>query len=141
MDTSEQVRGGADRTAGNAVIDMPVRGNDIADSGRMNGKGENIQDPLGDTPNGEGRGNQEIIVIDGRVYERVLKPEDKIYELNDIVQNGKEDISADGELNGAMARIVAETAERIAREMVPGIAERVIREEIEKLKRDHGMDS
>ncbi len=32
------------------------------------------------------------------------------------------------------SRIVAATVERVAREMIPAIAERVIREEIEKLK-------
>lgn len=34
------------------------------------------------------------------------------------------------------SRIIAATVERVAREMIPAIAERVIREEIEKLKKD-----
>jgi hypothetical protein len=32
------------------------------------------------------------------------------------------------------SRIIAATVERVTREMIPAIAERVIREEIEKLK-------
>jgi len=38
-------------------------------------------------------------------------------------------------LQEEMMKKVEETAERIARELFPGIAERIIREEIEKLKR------
>ena len=88
---------------------------------------------------GDVRGNQEIIVIDGRVYERVQKPEDTIYELTDIVEKGRGDASVSGGLNGEITRIIAQTAEKIAREMVPGIAERIIKAEIEKLKSDHGV--
>jgi hypothetical protein len=41
----------------------------------------------------------------------------------------------DAGLNDEIIKRVSEIAERIAKEMVPGIAERVIREEIDKLKR------
>lgn len=69
---------------------------------------------------------REIIVIDGRVYQRVVNPGDRIFDLTDVVEEGRRD---------EITRQVSEIAERIAREIVPDIAERVIREEIEKLKR------
>jgi hypothetical protein len=70
--------------------------------------------------------DQEIIVIDGRVYQRVLQPGNKVFDLTDVVEEGDHRAEVSG--------LVAEITERIAREMIPGIAERVIREEIEKLK-------
>jgi len=71
------------------------------------------------------RNEPEIIVVDGRVYQRVMKPGDKIYDLTDVVEANSQ---------GEIGRLVSEIAERVAREMIPGIAEKVIREEIEKLK-------
>ena len=41
-------------------------------------------------------------------------------------------------LTDEACRIIATTVERVAREMIPAIAERVIREEIEKLKSETG---
>ncbi len=80
------------------------------------------------------KGEQEIIVIDGRIYERVLKPEDKIYDLNEVLEEGKTNNFRRGASVDEIRKIAAEMAEKIAREVIPGIAERVIREEIEKLK-------
>ncbi len=57
-----------------------------------------------------------------------------IYELTDIVEEGSPKTITVAEFNGEIMKRVAEITERIAREMVPDIAERVIREEIEKLK-------
>jgi hypothetical protein len=71
------------------------------------------------------RDDREIIVIDGRVYERVINPGEKVFDLTDVVEESSRD---------DVARRVAEIAERVAREIIPDIAERVIREEIEKLK-------
>jgi hypothetical protein len=78
----------------------------------------------------DGRNSQEVIVIDGRGYERI-KQEKKIHELTDIV----EDHPAANNLHQDVAAQVQEIAERIARELIPDIAERVIREEILKLNR------
>ena len=77
----------------------------------------------------EGRNNQEVIVVDGRGYERI-KQEKNIHELTDVV----EDHPAALNLHQEVAAQVKEIAERIARELIPDIAERVIREEILKLK-------
>jgi len=71
------------------------------------------------------QGDQEIIVIDGRVYERVMNPGETIHDLVDVVEEGYHD---------EIVRNVAEIAERVARELIPDIVERIIREEITKLK-------
>jgi hypothetical protein len=82
----------------------------------------------------EGRGNQEIIIIDGRGYKRVLKQEDVIHNLDDLLEEGTGITSFKGFMSDDIRKIATEMAERIAREIIPDIAERVIREEIEKLK-------
>ena len=58
-----------------------------------------------------------------------MKKGDPVFELLCEI---KEDTQVSGD---EIRKIVAETAERVAKELVPGIAERVIREEIEKLKK------
>ena len=87
----------------------------------------------------EVRAEQEIIVIDGRVYERVLKPEDRIYDLNDVLEEGERKNFSPGAVDDEIRAIATEMAERIARELVPGIAERISLEEIEKLKSGDGQ--
>ena len=89
---------------------------------------DRIYDLVDVVEDNNGAGNKEdreIIVIDGRVYERVINPDEKVFDLTNVVDEGSRD---------DVARRVAEIAERVAREIVPDIAERVIREEIEKLK-------
>ena len=62
-------------------------------------------------------------------------PEDEvIYELTDIVEEGSPKAITVAEFNSEIIKRVTEITERIAREIVPEIAERVIREEIDKLK-------
>ena len=77
-----------------------------------------------------GRANSEVIVVDGRGYERIPKNSKEVHDLVDVVEDQRM-VSA---LNEEIIRRSAEIAERIAREIIPQIAERVIREEIEKLK-------
>ncbi len=63
--------------------------------------------------------------IDGRI----IKKGEPVFEL-------LREVKEDGQVSGdEIRKIVAETAERVARELVPGIAERVVREEIEKIKK------
>lgn len=85
---------------------------------------------------------RENIVVRGHGYNRVLKPEDKIYNLCDVFEEGKVVpllSSSPGEaMEEGVRKIVLETTERIARELIPDIAERVIREEIEKMKHSPG---
>lgn len=78
-----------------------------------------------------GRNNQEVIVVDGRGYEKITKDNKYIHELVDVA----EDQPAADNLNEEMLKRIADIAERIAREIIPEIAERVIREEIDKLKK------
>ena len=72
------------------------------------------------------------IIIDGRI----LKENDKIYELSDVVDEIPENYQYDKILNDEIIKRISEVSEKIAREMFPRIAEKIIREEIEKLKRD-----
>jgi len=80
------------------------------------------------------KGQQEVIVIDGRGYDRVLRPEDKIYNLHDVFKEGAVPSIREGAMDEEIRNIVLEMTEKIARELIPEIAERVIRQEIEKLK-------
>ncbi|MGV8058685.1 MAG: hypothetical protein AB2L12_11770 [Smithellaceae bacterium] len=84
-----------------------------------------------------GRNTQEVIVVDGRGYERISKDNKYIHELVDVA----EDQSAVNNLNEEILKRATQIAERIAREIIPEIAERVIREEIEKLKKLSGNGS
>ena len=68
-------------------------------------------------------------------YARKLTKDDKIYDLVDVVEeeDTKRVLSVDA-LDDEITGIVSNVAERVAREMFPSIAEKVIREEIDKLK-------
>jgi hypothetical protein len=84
-----------------------------------------------------GRNNQEVIIVDGRGYERVSKDNKYIHELVDFA--GEQ--PAANKLNEEILKRVTEITERIAREILPEVAERVIREEIDKLKKLSGNGS
>lgn len=85
----------------------------------------------------ETKDQQEIIVIDGRGYDRILRPEDKIYNLHDVLEGEVGPSLREGAMDEEIRKITLEMAEKITRELIPGIAERIIREEIEKLKSEH----
>lgn len=85
----------------------------------------------------EARNPQEVIVIDGRGYDRVLRPGEKIYELQDVLEEGPGPGFPGEAMEEEMRKIALAMAEKIAREIIPEIAERVIREEIEKLKTEY----
>jgi len=110
-------------------ISAETSGNrDLYAGGHPLGPNERIIDLVDVVEEGDAPGDKrerEIIVVDGRVYQRVMQPGDKIYDLTDIAEEG---------CQGEVGRLVSEIAERVAREIIPGIAEKVIREEIEKLK-------
>jgi hypothetical protein len=105
-------------------------------------------------------GRDRVMMIEGRV----LKPEDrihdlldpldfesgfrgksvfgvkagpeKIYDLVDVVERKPRMALVDTGLHDEIMKRAVEIAEKIARDVIPDIAERVIREEIEKLKKD-----
>lgn len=60
----------------------------------------------------------------------------KIYDLVDVVEKKAPKLAfVDTGLRDEIMKRATEIAEKVAREMIPAIAERVIREEIEKLKK------
>lgn len=71
--------------------------------------------------------NQDVIVVDGRGYENNANNKREIYTLVDVIE--------DNNLNEEIINRATAIIERITREMVPEIAEKVIKEEIEKLKK------
>lgn len=79
----------------------------------------------------DGKNSQQVIVIDGRGYERVNKLNGRqIHDLTEIVED---DHSGD-KIGDVVMRRAEAIIEKIAREVIPDIAERVIREEIERIK-------
>lgn len=81
----------------------------------------------------DGKNPQQVVMIDGRGYERIKARQrihERVHDLTDIV----EDHSCQPQINEALMKQSLEIIEKIARELIPGIAERVIREEIEKIK-------
>jgi hypothetical protein len=111
---------------------------------------------MGDLSGGDGKGN---MMIEGRV----LKPQDivhdlldvledssgftrqgipgkggsreRIYDLVDVVEKKPRMALVDTGLHEEIMKRASEIAEKVAREIIPTVAERVIREEIEKLKK------
>ena len=94
-----------------------------------------LVDVIDDNAGAETKHDREIIVIDGRVYERVSGQGDEVHDVVDAVEKGSGGYLHDPGVNDEIIRRVSEVAEKIAKEIVPEIAERVIREEINKLKR------
>jgi hypothetical protein len=60
---------------------------------------------------------------------------EKIYDLVDVVERKPKMAFVDTGLRDEIMKRAAEIAEKVAREIIPDIAERVIREEIESLKK------
>lgn len=69
---------------------------------------------------------------------RELTKDDKIYDLVDVVEEGSEKIVPVDIPDDKIMEAVSRVAERVAREMFPSIAEKIIREEIDKLKENSG---
>lgn len=60
---------------------------------------------------------------------------EKIYDLVDVVEKKPRMAFVDAGLHEEIMKRAAEIAEKVARELIPTVAERVIREEIDKLKK------
>ncbi|MDD5722306.1 MAG: hypothetical protein PHY29_01055 [Syntrophales bacterium] len=69
---------------------------------------------------------------------RTLTEDDKIYDLVDVIEERSDGVLPADTLHDEIAGVVSKIAERIAREMFPSIAEKIIREEIDKLKENPG---
>jgi DNA-binding NarL/FixJ family response regulator len=70
--------------------------------------------------------------------DRELTKDDRIYDLVDVIKEGPDEVLSGDILDDKIIETVSKVAERVAREMFPSIAEKVIREEIDKLKEDSG---
>lgn len=71
----------------------------------------------------------------GESAERKNVKQEIIYDLVDVIEKRPKMAVVDTGLHDEIMRRAVEIAEKIAREVIPDIAERVIREEIEKLKK------
>ncbi len=69
---------------------------------------------------------------------RTLAEDEKIYDLVDVVEENSDGVLPADTLDDEIAGVVSKIAERIAREMFPSIAEKIIREEIDRLKENPG---
>jgi hypothetical protein len=61
---------------------------------------------------------------------------EKIYDLTDVVEKRPRMALVDSGLHDEIMKRASAIAEKIALEVIPSVAERVIREEIEKLKKE-----
>ncbi len=108
----------------------------MEDSGEVHNKQIHELTEIYDESSGFGRrstnskARQQVVMIDGRGYERDKPSGEKVHNLTDIVDG--DDLSR--QLKDDVMKKAMEIIEKIAREMVPDIAERMIREEIEKIK-------
>lgn len=66
---------------------------------------------------------------------RSVRENDTIYDLTDVME-GKQEKNIPDDLDNELMEKVSHITERVARELFPDIAERIIREEIEKLKQE-----
>jgi len=128
-------------TSDHANAHEGVRDKDLEIDGRILRPDETIHELI-DLYEEDGRSNgktaQGILLIDGRAYERGPQPFEPVYELTDVLEERLDRPYTIGGFNDEVSKKIAEIAERIAREVVPVVAERVIREEIEKLKKQYG---
>jgi hypothetical protein len=97
-----------------------------------------LTDVIEETPPGGDRGEGRVAQtpsmkdrLAGETPDEIrVSQEKKVYELSNLF-----DESQEGLIREEVRRKAAEVAEKVAREVMPGIVERVIREEIEKLKK------
>jgi hypothetical protein len=61
---------------------------------------------------------------------------ERIYDLVDVIEKRPRMAFVDTGLHEEIMKRAMEIAEKVAREIIPAVAERVIREEIEKLKKN-----
>jgi hypothetical protein len=77
--------------------------------------------------------NQDVIVVDGRGYENDSQIKKEVYNLVDVIDDNQMGDKIYEDIILRLEKIV----EKITRRMVPEIAEKIIREEIERLKKSN----
>ncbi|HUH65845.1 MAG TPA: hypothetical protein VLZ07_05375, partial [Syntrophales bacterium] len=93
--------------------DMLVDGRLLKPSDRIYDLTERVDDNGGL----ENKKDREIIVIDGRVYERVSRPGDEPGEIVDAIDRASGGTLADPVLSEEMIKKISEIAEKTAREI------------------------
>lgn len=88
-----------------------------------------LTDVSTDAENGN---SQEVIIVDGRGYEKSNFEQEEVFTLLDVV----DDPQARENLYEEILKRSEAIVERIARQVVPEIAEKMIRAEIEKIKKE-----
>ena len=88
-----------------------------------------LTDVFTDAENGN---TQEVIIVDGRGYEKSNFEQEEVFTLLDVV----DDPQARENLYKEILKRSEAVVERIARQVVPEIAEKMIRAEIEKIKKE-----
>ncbi len=88
-----------------------------------------LTDVSTDAENGN---TQEVIIVDGRGYEKSNFEQEEVFTLLDVV----DDPQARENLYKEILKRSEAVVERIARQVVPEIAEKMIRAEIEKIKKE-----
>ncbi len=86
-----------------------------------------LTDVSSETDNGN---HQEVIIIDGRGYEN-SPPDKEVFNLVDVI----DDPQAQENLYKEILKRSEQIVERIVRQVVPEIAEKLIKAEIEKIKK------
>lgn len=81
----------------------------------------------------------EQLSTEDNVRQQLPQANVKVFELTDAIEENPLPGPVQQGVEEMIAKRVAETVEKIARELFPEIAERIIREEIEKLKNDDGI--
>jgi hypothetical protein len=89
-----------------------------------------VYDLTQESPDMNNGNSQEGIMVDGRSYENNSQEKKEIYTLVDVI----EDTQTGDNIYEEIIKRSEEIVERIARKLVPEITERIIKEEIEKLK-------
>ncbi len=97
----------------------------------ITGDHKEIHDLTEALPDDKNDSDQEVIVVDGRGYENDSLIEKEVYMLVDVIEENP----AGDQLYEEVMKKSEEILERIARKIVPEIAERMIKEEIEKIKK------
>ncbi len=105
---------------------------------RTNDRIYDLLDVVEEPPPAESNDGQEIIIIDGRVYERVARPGKELFAATGGLGTLRAPL-LDNSLHDEIMKAAVKIAEAIVRESVPDIAERLIKEEIAKLKADNQL--
>ena len=102
---------------------------------QQNEDAERVHDYLETEDDGSG----EIYSIAGKeimINGRKLRQNERIYDLTDIIEESSVPSPSEEGLSDEMVIKISEMCEKVARAMFPPIAERIIKEEIRKLKKN-----